>query len=75
MENLKFYPTLTDELLDSAGCKTDKYIFTYFSGSNEFGLKQKGSSTIKLSDPLELWNIERDGITLKKKVAILSLKL
>ena len=69
MENLKFYPTLTDELLDSAGCKTDKYIFSYISGENEFGLKQKGSSTIKLSDPLELWNIERDGITLKKKVS------
>lgn len=69
MENLKFYPTLTDELLDNAGFKSEKYIFSYFSGENEFGLKQKGSSTIKLSDPLELWEIERDGITLKKKIS------
>ena len=69
MENLRFYPTLTDEMLDRAGLKQEKFIFTYFSGEDEFGLKQKGSSTVKISDPLELWNIERDGITLKKKIS------
>ena len=69
MDNFKFYPTLTDELLRNADCKTEKYVFSYFSENNEFGLKQKGSSTIKLSDPLELWDVERDGLTLKKKVS------
>lgn len=69
MENLKFYPTLTGEILDSAGSKVDKYVFSYFSGENEFGLKQKGSVTIKLSDPLELWDVERDGITFKKRIS------
>lgn len=69
MENLIFYPTLTEDMLDNAGFKTDKYIFAYTSNGNEYGLKQKGSSTIKLSDPLELWDIERDGITLKKRVS------
>ena len=69
MENLKFYPTLTEEILDSAGSKVDKYVFSYFSGENEFGLNQKGSATIKLSDPLELWDVERDGITFKKRIS------
>lgn len=69
MENLKFYPTLTEEILNSAGSKVDKYVFSYFSGENEFGLNQKGSATIKLSDPLELWDVERDGITFKKRIS------
>ena len=69
MENLKFYPTLTKEILDSSGTKVDKYVFSYFSGENEFGLNQKGSATIKLSDPLELWDVERDGITFKKRIS------
>ncbi len=70
MENLKFYPMLTDELCENAGISVDKYIFTYLSGENEYGLKQKGSSTIKLTDPLEMWKIEDEGITLKKKISI-----
>ncbi|MDN0033994.1 hypothetical protein QVN85_13950 [Oscillibacter valericigenes] len=68
MENLKFYPTLTEEMLKSSGCTNGKYSFSYFSGECEFELKQKGSTTVKLTDPLEMWKIEDDGIALKKKV-------
>ena len=70
MENLKFYPTLTDELRDNAGICIEKYVFTYMAGENEYGLKQKGSSTIKLTDPLEMWKVEDEGLVLKKRITI-----
>lgn len=68
MENLKFYPTLTQELLNRAGCTNSKYLFSYVSGDHEFELKQKGSATVKLTDPLEMWKIEDDGLVLKKEI-------
>lgn len=70
MKSLKFYPTLTDELRENAGIYVEKYVFSYLSRENEFGLRQKGNSTIKLSDPLEMWKVEDDGLSFKKKVTI-----
>ena len=62
MASLKFYPTLTDELRYNAGINIEKYIFSYLYGGEEYGLKQKGSSSIKLSDPLEIWKVEDEGL-------------
>lgn len=70
MANLLFYPTLTDELIESCGLKTGKYVFSYSYQDGNYGLKQKGTSTIKISDPLEIWKIETEGITLNKVVTI-----
>ena len=71
MENLFFFKKLTDKLIDDSGCICDKYIFSYNYQGNSYPLKQKGSSTIKLTDPtLDSWNVKEDGLTLKKKVTI-----
>ncbi len=70
MNSLFFYPKLTDEIIDSCGLVVGKYIFEYEYQDNTYGLKQKGSSTIKLSDPLEIWKIESEGLSFSKTVSI-----
>ena len=70
MQNIYFYPKLTDELLDACGCSTTKYKFTYSYQDKEFGLMQKGSSTIRVSDPREIWKIETEGLNLERTVKI-----
>lgn len=70
MENLRFFPCLTDELLDKCGCNAGKYRFVYYANDIESGLMQKGTNTVKLSDPLEMWKLNEDGITLKRTVSI-----
>ena len=70
MASLKFYPTLTDEWRNDAGINVEKYIFSYLYGGEECGLKQKGSSSIKLSDPLEIWKVEDEGLSFRKKLTI-----
>jgi len=70
MEDLLFYPTLTPELLESAGFSADKYVFRYKYQDQYFGLQQKGTSTIKLTDPLDIWKIESEGIFIDRTVRI-----
>lgn len=70
MENIYFYPKLTDELMDNCGITVSKYIFTYSYQGQDFGLLQKGSSTIRISDPRDIWKIETEGINLEKMVKI-----
>jgi len=68
MENILFYPTVTADMLDSAGLITEKYIFTYKYNDNYYGLQQKGTATLKLSAPLDIWNVESEGLILDKTV-------
>jgi hypothetical protein len=68
MENLLFYPTLTPDLLDAAGFSADNYVFRYSYQNNYYGLQQKGTNVIKLSDPLEIWTIESEGLLLTRTV-------
>ena len=70
MENLSFYPCLTEELIDKSGCNSEKYRFFYYTNETESALNQKGTSVVKVSDPLDMWKLEEDGITIKKKVSI-----
>ncbi len=70
MDNLKFYPCLTPDLLDKAGCVSEKYQFFYYPNGTESPLSAKGSSVVKLSDPLDMWKLKEDGITVKKKVSV-----
>lgn len=70
MNNLYFYPRLTDELKDECGLTTGKYEFSYSYQGNNYILEQKGSSFIKLMDPNEIWKIESEGITFTKTVSI-----
>lgn len=70
MQNIYFYPKLTEEMLENCGCSVTKYVFTYSYQGQDFGLMQKGSSTIRISDPREIWKIETEGINLEKTVRI-----
>ena len=58
MDNLQFYPSLTPGMLEDSGYTSDKYIFTYEYQGKYLGLQQKGTAVTKLTDPLEIWNIE-----------------
>lgn len=70
MENILFYPTLTPEMTEASGLKTEKYKFTYSYLEKTYGLQQKGNATIKLSDPLDIWNVESEGLTFEKIIRI-----
>lgn len=70
MQNIYFYPKLTDKLLENCGCSVTKYVFTYSYQGQDFGLLQKGSSTIRISDPREIWKIETEGLNFEKTVRI-----
>lgn len=70
MHNIYFYPKLTEELLENSGCSTSKYVFTYSYQGQDFGLMQKGSSTVRISDPREIWKIETEGLSFEKTVKI-----
>lgn len=68
MKNLQFYPSITPEMLEDSGYSSDKYIFTYEYQGKYLGLQQKGTAVTKLTDPLEIWNIESEGLNISKTV-------
>lgn len=70
MEKMQLYPTLTSELIEASGIVVDKYIFTYPYQEKTYGLLQKGSSTLKLTDPLDIWNVETEGFIFEKTIRI-----
>jgi hypothetical protein len=70
MQNLYFYPKLNDEMVKNCGCVVSKYEFTYTYQSQVFELQQKGTSTVKISDPREIWKIESEGLNLETTVKI-----
>lgn len=68
MDNILFYPTITPEMLDSSGFSSEKYRFTYTYADNYYELQQKGTTTIKLSDPLDIWKVETEGLIIDKTI-------
>ena len=70
MEKILLYPTLSPEMIEASGISVDKYLFTYQYQDQFYGLHQKGSSVLKLSDPLDIWNVESEGLIIEKKVHI-----
>lgn len=70
MENLFFYPTINDKMLEDAGCYCSKYEFSYFIEGSYHSLKAKGKNTIKLEDDLESWTMESDGLRIVRQVII-----
>lgn len=69
MENLHFYPTITEEILNNAGCNCGKYDFSYNIEDRYKPLRAKGKMTIKLEDSLESWKIENDGLRVTRQVS------
>lgn len=70
MNELSFYPLLTDELIDACDFQVGKYEFFFTYQDQEHELKQTGKSIVKLSEPLDIWKIQDEGLRLKKKVKI-----
>lgn len=70
MENISLYPTLTPDMLKNSGYVSDKYIYTYSYQGKYYGLQQKGTATVKLTDPLDLWKIEAEGLKIDKTIHI-----
>lgn len=68
MENLFFYPTLTDQLKESAGCCMSKYLFSYLYDSEYRELTATGKNIVKLQDSWESWKAEIDGLHLKREI-------
>ena len=70
MENISLFPTLTPDMLENSGYVSEKYVFSYLYQGQYFGLRQKGTATVKLTDPLELWKVEDEGLKIDKTVNI-----
>lgn len=70
MENLSFYPTLTEELLEKCDCVCNKYDFSYLIEGSYRRLRPRGKSIIKLEDSLESWKIENDGLRICRQITI-----
>lgn len=70
MNELSFFPVLTEELIEACGCQCSKYTFSYKDTNQEQELKQSGKNTVKLSEPSDSWKVEQDGLILKKEVKI-----
>ncbi len=70
MENILFYPILTPEKMDACGLSVEKYRFTYVYNGNQYALETKGATTIKLSDPLDIWKVESEGFIIDRVVRI-----
>ena len=68
MENLYFYPTLTDDLKEASGLSLSRYSFSYFFDGEYRDLKAKGKNTIKLEDSWESWKVETDGLHIKREI-------
>lgn len=70
MENLLFYPTITPEMIEASGMSVDKYTFKYSYQGKDYELQQKGTTHIKLTDPLEIWKVESEGLKISKTIRI-----
>lgn len=70
MEKMLFYPTITPDMIEACGMSVEKYRFTFIYQDKFYGLQQKGTTTIKLTDPLDIWKVESEGITIDKTIRI-----
>ena len=70
MRSITFYPMLTGEMIEASGISVSPYDFSYEYGESVYALQQQGKDPIKLSDPLEIWKVESEGLNLEKSVQI-----
>jgi hypothetical protein len=63
-----FYPTLTDELLETAGFSLTSYIYSYNVNDLDCRLIGKGKNVVKFDD--DTWRIERDGLRIRRSIVI-----
>lgn len=70
MEDLSFYPTLTEDLIEKCGCTCDKYTFGYFAEETYRTLRSTGKTSIKLEDSNECWKAENNGLRISRRVTV-----
>ena len=70
MDNLSFYPTLSDDLLEKSGFVCGKYEFSYLIEGNYRYLRPRGKTTLRLEDSLESWKIQDDGLRICRQIII-----
>lgn len=75
MQDICFYSQLTPDLQESCGYSSDKYIFTYHYQGEIHALQQKGTTTLRLIDALDIWDVESEGLHIEKTVRIAYPKL
>lgn len=63
-----FYPTLTDELIETAGISSTAYAYSYYIEEIDTKLIGKGKNIVKFDD--EAWKIERDGLRIRRRIVI-----
>lgn len=70
MEQLLFYPVMTPELSEKSGISVEKYKFTYTYEHKNYELEQRGMENLSLTDPLGIWDIETEGLSIDKTIRI-----
>lgn len=70
-----FYPTLTKQMIQDAGIVTSKYDYSFKLRGFYEPLHANEKSKIELIQPNGDWQIERDGLRIKRSVVIESLPL
>lgn len=63
-----FYPTLTDELIETAGISSTAYAYSYQIEDIDTKLIGKGKNVVKFDD--EAWKVERDGLRIRRRIVI-----
>lgn len=63
-----FYPTLTDDLMESSGISFTTYSYSYSVDGIDYKLVAKGKNTVKFDD--DTWKIERDGLRIRRRVTV-----
>ena len=61
-----FYPTLNEELIEASGFSSTPYTYSYMVDGIDYKLDGKGKNTVKFDD--ETWNIERDGLRIRRRI-------
>ena len=60
MQNIYFYPKLTDKLLENCGCSVTKYVFTYSYQVQQFVFQT----------PVKYGKLRRRGLILRKQCGL-----
>jgi len=70
LDNLFFFPTITQQLLRDAGCVCEDYRYGYFIEGAYHSLIPKGKRAVRLEDALDAWKIEIDGLRIHRRIII-----
>lgn len=71
MSNVHFFPRLTEELVEKSGYRTTEYELSYMSPSGDDSHLALSKGRVRTaSDPVDVWQLRKDGLTIEKTVII-----